>query len=229
MKAIFRYGAVLLCTTFSFTLSAQDTSENVSSHRNEFAFEITNLIERVNGALVQGDPDPFEVSYRRIFNKGNLRARLGVGVSSFEAAFETIPDERFTVTNSSLVARLGYEWVSDIGARWQVFYGIDGVFSNLVEEDLLNTGNLYVVRNRIQQRGVGVSPVLGVRFKLHERVSLLTDVNYRALILEQKVNDNVIWNDPDFTQEVNLPLERVIDLTEVEFSPVFYLRLAVRL
>lgn len=75
--------------------------------------------------------------------------------------------------------RLGFEHFDNLSAKFQVFYGIDLYYSgayNRTDAQYWNGG--YANGNETKTTSFGVAPLLGIRFKLNKRLSLLTESSF---------------------------------------------------
>ena len=165
-------------------MSAQNAlSQNDSvKYKNEFGLDITGTIRFFTKFQTSTDYNynpTYFLTYRRYFEKGNIRIGIGGGVSNQEIPSPFGDSAIYENNSSALDSRLGWEFKSEISKRWQVYYGLDFRFSfgNTKDEaTFFNGGYAYGYESHFTT--VGFAPVLGFRFKLNDRISLLTEANF---------------------------------------------------
>ena len=174
-----------ICAVFSFTTSyAQitDSAQTIKPHRNELGVDITGFIKLIAGignTLDNYTPN-YYLTYRHYFKKSNLRMGLGV--------FGTYSDESIPAGNGtynyrqvhrafSVDFRIGYEWYTNLGKRWQIYYGLDLRPSFLYERiEGSGAGGSTEIQDFYAQI-YGIAPVLGARFKITERFTIIAESN----------------------------------------------------
>ena len=161
-------------------------------HRHELGIDATPFIKfYTNFTGEQSDiPPTFFLTYRYHLKKGNIRAGIGGGVRNSK---RTIPLNNGMTTAmhydyQNVTGRIGYELFQNIAKRWQVFYGLDlrGSYTQIKADNYFdqmsgsiegNTGYIYTA---------SVAPVLGFRFKLNKRMSILTEASLQVQYQDMK-------------------------------------------
>ena len=176
MKRVILLIAVMLTT---FSASSQD--DFLNENKNELGLDVTGFIGFFTQFQQSGDfayNPTYYLTYRRYFESGNIRFGIGGDHDRFEVS-SSISDSRTFVNQASAIStRIGWEWQTDLSKRWQAFYGVDFryIHSGQDKEAVFFNGG-YAVGSRFKANTFGLSPVLGFRFKLNDRISLLTEAS----------------------------------------------------
>jgi|GEM_PF-912397 len=193
-----RFTLVLTICISSFSLFAQDTvahkqhNQDTIAHRqynNEFGFDATPFIKQFLNFSQTQFPQyytpTYYLTYRRYFAKGNLRIAIGADIRDNQSLpyygqdSTILHDKRFTLN-----ARVGWEWLEKLGKKWQVFYGVDFLADYIYEKSDANNatanmgGYIYSMGTLSSTQIFGLGPVLGVRFNLTKRLSIMTETSY---------------------------------------------------
>lgn len=206
MKKLVILTMALCVATSSFS---QDLADK--EYKNEIGFDLTPLVKQF---LTFNDnyytPDPFYLMYRR--HLGNTTLRAGIGGSHLTE--EQIPDDTTTWSSSANILdfRLGIEKKTDFAKKWQFFYGLDlftNIFRNQRDYQYSNAGQAVGFDDKTTQ--YGLAPLLGLRFKLNERLCLTTETSYRFYSYNRV--DKTVY-DPD----TNLNTESKTNGTRAAFN-----------
>ncbi len=172
--------ATLTATTL--TALAQDSTTTKKVYHNEFGVDATGFIKQfanLNSSSTTYSPT-YYLTYRRYFKCGNIRLAVGGDFSNATIPSSYVGDPNTYHNNSnSLNARIGWEFVSELSKRWQVFYGLDLrpalVYS---KNDAVNFNGGYAQGDETKSQIYGVAPVLGFRFNLTNRLSIITETSF---------------------------------------------------
>jgi hypothetical protein len=173
--------SLFLICSFSIVYSQQkkDTSK---TYRNEFGIDATSFfflylpLGQDNNYLPN-----YNLTYRRKFNSGNIRYGLGGNFLNQKVENNNYPNDsnEYNRFNCSIYSRVGWEFFSEISKRWQIYYGLDTKFTyQRYKNDLIYTSNDYAYGSETIYYTLGISPILGFRFKLNKRISLTTETNF---------------------------------------------------
>ena len=176
---------ILLITFLSFSLQAsfaQDSIKKAKVYHNEFGVDVTGFIKQFfNFDQYSSAYAPtYYVTYRRHFKAGNIRFAIGGDFDTQELAPAFAQDSnKYHKSSYSFDARIGWEFTSDLGKRWQVFYGVDfkptyAYYKN--DAPYWNGGYANGTENKTAI--YGIAPLLGFRIKLNERLSITTETCY---------------------------------------------------
>ena len=154
-------------------------------HLNELGLDMTPFIKFYlnfsgNGSF-NYQPN-YMLTYRHYFKKGNLRSAIGGNYYYSESSSPYNGDTlnlKFFKKQSSFELRVGYEFFQNLSRRWQVYYGADLRTSYFYQKDdapYWNGGYANGIENI--SKGLGLAPVLGIRFKMSRRVSLITESSF---------------------------------------------------
>lgn len=175
---------LLLIILSNFQILAQHLSsqnDSAGKYKNEFGLDITGTIRFFT--KLQSSSDYFYVptyylTYRRYMDKGNIRFGMGGEAITQELPSPYNDSTVYKSNSSSLDSRFGWEFKSDLSKRWQAHYGLDFRFSMGNEKNEANYFNGGYANGYESHFSIlGLAPVLGFRFKLNERISLLTEAN----------------------------------------------------
>lgn len=180
---------LILFTLFSFLVlgsNAQETSAE-KDYKNEFGVEVTTLMRSVLSFSAQQYPSaPHFLSYRRHLGNGNIRAGLGGDYTNTETPRSWLSDtSEYLYMSYDIRFRIGYEWYSELGKRWQVFYGADfrpryQYYKNAAE----SFDGFYTTGSEMESWQYALAPVLGFRFRITDRLSLLTEASLSITLQE---------------------------------------------
>lgn len=177
--------ALILTGFFLLTLacSAQSGWEDTTFRRHSIGVDVSAFIQEYGGSTT-GDPtfavSPYWVSYRYRLNRHcNLRAAVGGNYSETNDPYPL--DAAITIKNSASTysARLGVERAQELAKRWQFFYGLDlrATWNNKYDDYFGGAGGGYMNGREQRESSMGVAPVLGIRFRITPRFSLLTEAS----------------------------------------------------
>ena len=169
---------------------AQDTLKPV--RRNELGLDFTPLIKFYLNVGNNSTSLPYQpvyyLTYRYHFKKSNIRCAIGGDYADSEASSPYSGDTKtYHNTSHALYFRIGYERFENLSKRWQIFYGIDFRPSVIYEKNdapYWNGGYANGVED--QTVSLGIAPLLGLRFRINNRVSILTESSYQ-------LNKNNSW------------------------------------
>jgi hypothetical protein len=173
----------LLCMISA--LQAQESTEKV--YKNEFGIDGTNFVKQFlnfNSSSSPTSATPYSpvyyLTYRRKFEKGNIRFGAGGNFTNNNDASQYVPDSLdFRFHNHTVNLRLGWEFAENLSKRWEVFYGLDmrcNFIKNL-DEYQENSSSYYTGYESITN-GYNLSPLLGIRFRISKRLSVSTEASY---------------------------------------------------
>ena len=171
--------------TCVLTISAQDSTKKSKIYRNEFGVDATGFIKQFlnfNQGQFGGNyyMPTYYLTYRRHFKCGNIRFAIGGDFTNedLQPAFEQ-DSNKYHRSSYSFDARIGWEFFSNLGKRWQVFYGIDFKPTySYYKNDAPYWNGGYANGTESKTEIYGIAPLLGFRFKLNDRISLTTETSY---------------------------------------------------
>ena len=186
MKKTFLTSAFLFVIGISFSQVKPVKLDTNKVYHNELGVDVTGFFRRFF-PLVQMDyygptyyiesPD-YYLTYRRLFKCGNLRAGIGGDFSKRDVKnyMNTLDTKKYVSLNHSIAARLGWEFTNELSKRWQVYYGLDLKFSQQYYNNNGSSFNTeYTVGYESTAQNYVISPLLGFRFKITNRLSLTTE------------------------------------------------------
>jgi hypothetical protein len=185
-----KYLLSVLMFGFCLSLTAQDVKSD-KFVKHELGFDATSLIGRMVGITDFGVwTVPYEPTYylyyRTHIGKMRLRAAAGGNYLSNNSEVKT--------ETSQLDYKIGAEFLTEISKRFELYYGLDGVGGSTRNYREWEYANEYLVAYDYGLDYVGIAPFLGVRFKITDRISLMSEIS--AVFRREEVKDN------RFTKEV---------------------------
>jgi len=186
MKKVLLIFVLILIVLTSF---GQDTITSTKPYKDEFGLDVTGLIQQfliINQGEYYVEYSPtYYLTYRRHFKPGNIRAAIG---SAFEnkdlSPTWTTDTNKYKSRSYSFDIRIGWEFINQLSKHWQIFYGFDFRPSYYYSKnDLVYWSSSYATGRESKNQIYAVAPLLGIRFKFSDRLSLTTEasfsVNYR--------------------------------------------------
>lgn len=171
----------LLMGVFTTSVVGQETPKE---YKNEFGLDGTGFIRsflnvNIESATYANYQPIYYLSYRRKFKPGNIRFAIGGAYEQQDIpGFQ--PDSMMFARNSySIDLRIGWEFTNELSNKWQVFYGLDfrTSFSHSYNEARYYSGG-YANGTESDHQILGIAPLLGFRFRITDRISLLTEASF---------------------------------------------------
>ena len=193
MKKFFALALLILTATTAFAQGSDDDRPRRKKYKNELGLDATGFVKYF---LYFGDNSgpnyspAYYLTYRRYVGRGALRAAIGGNFSDGDGeASNTIittpsgQTSQFTESRySQLDARLGWEFYTGLGKRWQLYYGADARVSRgtgtAEYRRTSSTGEREEQESETEYSSYGAAPLLGVRFRITSRISLRTEASF---------------------------------------------------
>ncbi len=158
------------------------TAQNSDAFKNELGLDITGFVKFFTDFNSDNNFDyepTYYLTYRRLMGKHNFRAGIGGEYDNLEksSTFDSI--SVYQENDYSFSARIGWEWMSTLSKRWSVFYGGDLRYGYALAKDEAIFFNGGYAQGTEQSANVfGLAPVLGIRFNINDRISLITEATF---------------------------------------------------
>ncbi len=223
----------LLLSTFSTLLVGQmDSTEK--RFRHEIGIDASSIL---GGVLI---PSPFgftteqyayPLSYRLYTPWVNLRTGIGLNVANemYASVFEPFGLDTLEGKNLVVNSRIGLERMKSIGKYWQFYYGIDYEYTHYKDVREYNYyWQGYLVKWVIENSRHGISPLLGFRLALNDRIGLQSELKIALSKNRQDMNQYY----SSTTIDPNLLPDNFHDLTKkstINFLTPTFLILTVKL
>lgn len=217
MKNLFCIFIVIL---FPFFVNAQEESHNDGNHEehskekrhldvfHEVGINATNLINQIlNFSEKEIPQSPYLLTYKIGIKKHALRLGVGATFKETEKSVETFDDTE-TLRDLTLDLRFGYEFRSQFGNRWIGYFGADAIYTQTDDEQINNSG-FDVVTIAENKSGFGGGPVLGLQFRLTEKLMLGTEGAFYFTQTENK-SSTTFTNFPGFDTETEITKDKEI-------------------
>lgn len=183
MKKIgFLIFAICFC---KITMSQNLVQKNDSIvFRNEFGLDVTSFIKQFfnfNSSQYQTYYEPtYYLTYRFHLKNSNIRAAIGGSYQNKNSSSNYNSNYgRDKTSTKSFDFRIGYEKTHKLSFRWQIFYGLDfcpSVTNSKNDIDYYINGG-YATGTKSDSKIIGFAPLLGIKFKINERLSLTTEAS----------------------------------------------------
>ena len=210
------------------SLSALLVRAQEANPKNEIGVDATYLIARFIPNSTGFELSSTALTYRRYFDSFNLRAGLGFQSSNQEYTLEGI-DEVFTSNRRFFLASLGIERPIELSERWQTYFGLDIFYSQLDDRGLtIYNFNAGVREEQVVESNQGLSPFLGIRFRINDRVSLFSEANFQLYVTDVKENQRVIYEAEGFSVPIDEDVPS-LESMNVAFNAPYTIRIAVSL
>lgn len=171
---------LIVLTTFTFGQITQPDSTK-QEFKNIIEVDATGLLKQFLFSSGNGSGyyvvTPYMISYKRIFNNNNA-IRFGVGGTNNSENATTNDTIYNNQKNTRFNVGVGIEHYAYLTNRWNFFFGIDAIanFSAYKSEQENSAGNIY--ENEQTKYGYGISPLVGIQFKINSRISVTTETRY---------------------------------------------------
>lgn len=181
MRHSIRLILALLLSNAYFQLHAQSAAETAASppeYRHELGLDITGtalLFTQFGESYYSYNP-VYNLTYRHRGAKGNWR--FGLGGYLQERELEPHHPEYSDAIRGytrQVQARAGYEWESQLANKWSAFYGLDLRGDYTSSKTTYGYGGDQIPVAKRSSWSLGVAPVLGLRWRVSNRISLLTE------------------------------------------------------
>jgi len=180
---------ILLCCSLIIAAysKAQDATDD-KPHSIELGVDATSLLR--NAFFFEGgyQLSPYFLTFRKHFTRTNIRAALGGNYSNRDLA-DIIPDDprNYMDLSYNINARVGYEWFNELSKHWQEFYGVDFRPSYYYSKRLgPDYSWSYANGSESNIYQYGLAPVLGFRFHITDRLSLLTEASLTFILQKEE-------------------------------------------
>jgi hypothetical protein len=200
MKKIILIFALFAAATITYGQSKTvDTTKN--EYKNVIGIDATGLIHQIfnSGSVTESYfTSPYIITYRRIF--ANNALRIGVGGKFYYNDGSQNDSNQFKHTHYSINAGIGYERYVPLGKRWKLFLGADAIVNYGSGSDRETLGSSYFSNQSSSIFGFGVSPFLGIDFKINKRLSIATESDYAITYYTSK-SKRIVSSTPDDNSE----------------------------
>lgn len=214
--------ALIILSSFS-NLFSQDSIVNNKNYKNEIGMDMNTFVRQVLnfGSQTYVSPNTYLITYKRLIKEKNS-IRFGLG-GNYETQKDTggyNSNTNQTYKNEYFNARIGFEQQNNLGKYFIYYYGLDvlgGCNYNLSHNFTTSSGTPDVISKTFS---IGIGPLLGLKFKITQRIYISTESNIYYLYSKQ-VRDYKYKNSPDKNKK-----ELHEDGT-IKLSPPLYINLAI--
>jgi hypothetical protein len=225
---------LLLIALFStFTVFSQVDSSK-KQHRHELGVDITGLLNQFLNFSPYGygsrNAPNYLFSYRYYFKKSNIRFGIGGKYSKIPNILD-FDGNHFVYynTQSNFSVRIGYEFVNQLSKRWQMFYGFD-FRPGISKFDYLTPSNQgYFDMYKEDAITYGFAPLMGFRFTLNDRISLITEASFTYFTRKSSRQEYTFSEDPILYPVNSNPINKRVREVGASFDQPIFITLAVRL
>jgi hypothetical protein len=166
---------LLTATLFSFGQNVSpDTSKK--EYKNVIGLDASGILRQVlNSNSVPFVNSPYMITYRRIMKSNAIRFGLGGRVTNDNNVLNDSIKERNQRTELNF--GIGIEHYVYLGQRWNFYFGAD-VIAKYVNSTGESTSSQIFNSMEVTRFGYGLSPVLGIQFRVTPRFSISTESTY---------------------------------------------------
>lgn len=190
----------LLLFCFPMLLQAQETvTPKVKQHHVEMSVNATRFLNDLvsfNSRTIESGP---YVIGGKIF-KGTTALRFGIG-----GRFQKDRDnEEVTVVRERKITeinvRAGIEKQFSIGKRWVYYFGADFIYSNQLNENVVES-DIDIVSTKTTSNIYGGGPIIGFQFNISDRIALWTETSIYYQYIRSK-EDLTTLSAPEFDRRI---------------------------
>ena len=181
---------VLLSTRIFSQGTIEDTIKKV--HNNIISIDATGLLRQffnlnTGSGYLNND---YIIAYRRVLKNNALKLELGGDISNNNGKLNDTLTNSYT--NYILNISLGFEHYSYLSKKWTFYYGINAVFNYSEYKNKSDwTTNSYCT-NANSSKSIGLAPVLGIVFKITNRVSIATETSYNFSYVRTEMSNSAV-------------------------------------
>lgn len=202
---------VLIVICLSGSISAQIVSHDSTKteFKNAVGLDVTALLLQFtnNGSITNYYYQyPDIISYRRFIKSNALKVSLGGYVSNDNGLQNDTLSSKSNRYSVNL--RAGYEHYCYLGKRWMYYFGADLLAGYTYTEYRYTWSTTSYRDEKTKINSFGISPVIGVTFKINQRLSIATQASYDVLYSEmasERINtpDNSMYDSKSINKRVN--------------------------
>jgi hypothetical protein len=175
-KSILVLAAVIMSAVVLGQTVKQPDQTN-KEYKNVLAIDANGLLKQFfNFGQNPYFTSPYIIGYKRIFKSNALRIGIGGNISTGKSEFNDTSKNDNKRYNFNIGA--GYERYSYISKRWNLYYGADAIFTYEYYDYHSNYSTTTSNKEITKQFGYGVSPFLGIQFRINSRLSISTETSY---------------------------------------------------
>jgi hypothetical protein len=176
----------LVLLVAAISLSGQEVKPDTTKreYKNVVGIDATTIIRQfINFNSNAYFSSPYMISYKRIIKSNAIR----LGLYGNLATSENSSSDTFNVKTTSFNVNigLGFEHYSYLTKRWNLYFGAD-----LITKYNENQSEHFSAYDSNTQRstnfGLGISPLIGIQFRINSRLSLSTESSYDILFVTSK-------------------------------------------
>jgi len=213
MKNLF---CIFIVIIFPFFVNAQNEDHGEEHHEKKRHLDLFHEIG-INGTFFINQflnfsdkeipQSPYLLTYKIGNRKHAIRFGVGTTFKESEKSVETFDDTE-TLKDFTLDLRLGYEYRNTLGNRWIGYFGVDFIYNQIIDEQINNSGfDIVTISNN--KSGLGGGPILGLQFKLTNKLMLGTEGAFYFSQSENK-SRTTFENFPGFNTETEIIKEKEI-------------------
>lgn len=176
MKKVFITSIVLLSLTVAHGQTTVPDSTK-KEFKNIIAIDATRLLRQFfNFNANSYFSTPYMISYKRICK--NNAFRIGVGGNFYNNNGTTNDTLASKQTTNDFNVGIGFEHYCYLGTRWNFYFGADAIVNYRYNDYRFSWTASTAYRRTSTNYGYGVSPLLGLQFKINSRLSIATETSY---------------------------------------------------
>ncbi len=206
--------SILITATLTSSVFSQSTVVAPAAYKNEIGVDVTLLMANLFGFRDYyyvydiygnyGIPNAglYLFTYKHYF--GNSALRFGAGADMTKAKTTTESNVATSESdNSRFDFRIGYEFEKPLGDKWNLYYGIDLLMNmSATVYKYEDPNNVYSYESNTNTTGFGGGPLVGISWKINQRIKLSTEANLQYVVSDSKIK-NTYSTTPESNYEGN--------------------------
>lgn len=184
MKKLTLVSSIVLLATFVFGQVVTPPDSTKKEFKNALVIDATGLLQQFfhisEGSYFY---DPYILRYKRFFKSNALRINVGGGYHSYDNDITNLTG--YKDYNGYVEFAVGFEHYVYLSKRWNLYFGADAIFDYKVEGYHHHYLDSITYRSSGISYGYGVSPLLGVQFRINSRLSIATETSYDFQIVNR--------------------------------------------
>jgi hypothetical protein len=216
MKMKLLIAMVLLSTNVFSQGTVEDTTKKV--HNNIISLDATGLLRQffnlnTGSGYLNSD---YIIAYRRVIKNNALKLELGGDISNTNGKSNDTLNN--THTNYILNVSLGFEHYTYLSKKWTFYYGVNAIYNYSEYKNKTDWTTTSYYTNAGSSKSIGIAPVLGIVFKITNRVNIATETSYNVSYVKTAMSNSAIPYTQNDRKSTTAGIEtRFIAPTQISF------------
>jgi hypothetical protein len=170
---------ILLTAVFSISALGQEVKRDTTKkeYKNIIGVDVTGILKQVFNPGSVNFYYPYMLTYRRVIKSNAIR--FGVGGSFYNSHGTSNDTIKTSTSRNSLNIGLGFEHYCYLGRRWDFYFGVELTAKASSNDNIQSTNNTSSEYYSFTS-SYGLSPLLGIVFKISKRIVIATETSYNV-------------------------------------------------